>query len=143
MNGQAALEGTFLGPGVVMGRVAARALPTAQLEPRQPTSLTTLGTKQRALPPASTDTSQSCESCHAVRADVAQPKPGYWHYAQSHRVVLERGTACLTCHASLAPYRPETHRINRLTQSQTCAACHGAQEAGNLQNKMQETSDRH
>ena len=112
INGKAALEGTFLGPCIVTGRVAAR---------------TILGAETPAIEPLP-DSSQTCSDCHNVPDLIAESRPGYWHFEQSHRIVLERETACLLCHAELAPYDERNHRMDQRALTKTCVRCHIAQE---------------
>jgi flavocytochrome c len=111
INGKAALEGTFLGPCIVTGRVAAR---------------TILADLNR--PPEDAPQSRRCTSCHELADEIAQPQPGYWHFEQVHRVVLDRATDCRACHAELAPYRADNHRINPQAMTATCVQCHVARE---------------
>ena len=111
INGKAALEGTFLGPCIVTGRVAARTI-LKQWPPN-------------VVPLPET---QSCVDCHDVESLIAESRPGYWHFEQSHRIVLERGTGCLLCHAELAPYDEQQHRMIPRSLTAMCVRCHVAQE---------------
>lgn len=112
INGKAALEGTFLGPCIVTGRVAARSIlgTTVPLNARQPAR------------------SERCIDCHDVESLVKENRKGYWHFEKSHRVVLDRKLACLQCHAELAPYDEDVHRMNQLALTESCVSCHIAQE---------------
>lgn len=112
INGKAALEGTFLGPCIVTGRVAARSI-LKELE-REPTE--------------SAAVSQGCARCHDVAAEIADPRPGYWHFESVHKVVLERGTDCRQCHSELTPYRADQHRIRPQSLTASCFQCHTARE---------------
>ena len=112
INGKAALEGTFLGPCIVTGRVAARSL----LEELNPT------------PRKESPETARCASCHDLPARIAKPRHGYWHFEAVHRVVLERGADCRGCHAELAPFRADNHRINSQALATTCVQCHVARE---------------
>ena len=112
INGKAALEGTFLGPCIVTGRVAARSV---------------LAGLDRQHPREARETTR-CTSCHDIPAEIAKPQPGFWHFEQVHRVVLERGADCRSCHAELAPYRVDKHRINPRALTAACDQCHTARE---------------
>ena len=112
INGKAALEGTFLGPCIVTGRVAARSILGL---PDEPASVT------------ATD-HERCISCHDVAALIEEPRPGFWHFELSHARVLEHELNCLQCHAELAPYRAEHHLMNHRSLSRTCASCHAGEE---------------
>lgn len=112
INGKAALEGTFLGPCIVTGRVAARAILK----------------EQAVVAPVLPEQATRCTSCHVMKTLLAKPREGYWHFEKVHTVVTARGTDCRQCHSDLAPYRPESHRIDRQTLASACVRCHLAQE---------------
>lgn len=123
INGKAGLEGVWLGPGIAMGRVAARAV----LKESQ-----TAATKTDANIPVTSNSApivsenKSCTDCHGIDALIAKPRSGYWHFEKVHGVVLERRQNCIECHAELNPSATQPHRINKLVQTATCASCHGA-----------------
>ena len=112
INGKAALEGTFLGPCIVTGRVAARFLL------KQPGMTRTVPTRD--------DT--RCTTCHNINELLAEPRAGYWHFEKVHTVVSQRGTDCRHCHAELAPYREDAHHFNQQALTASCVSCHVAQE---------------
>jgi hypothetical protein len=122
INGKAALEGTFLGPGIYMGRIAGRSV--AREIAARPTF--------QAPSPVGGGSpvmfeDASCSSCHDLAKNVAQKREGYWHYEQSHSKVLAREYACSSCHADLFPYRASAHRLDRHALVTSCRACHGVQ----------------
>jgi len=112
INGKAALEGTFLGPCILTGRVAARSVLAELNRPpsNEPSNVT------------------RCVDCHDIPAQLAEGQPGFWHFEQVHRLVLVRGTDCRECHAELAPYQDQNHQINSLALTATCIGCHVARE---------------
>lgn len=112
INGKAALEGTFLGPCIVTGRVAARSILQASPDIRAPVA----------------SESSGCASCHDVKALISEARPGHWHFDRSHTIVLERNMDCRQCHAELAPYREDEHLMNPQMLTTTCVSCHVAQE---------------
>lgn len=112
INGKAAIEGTFLGPCVVTGRIAARTI-VAELK--------------RSDPPQS-PVNTRCSECHDMAELLAELRPGYWHFEQVHRVTQSRGTDCRFCHAELTPYRAKSHRINPQVLTASCVQCHLARE---------------
>jgi hypothetical protein len=123
INGKAALEGTFLGPGIYMGRLAGRSIgrelvPGAR--PAAPPQPPTVGS------PAVFEDAE-CLRCHDVRRDVVRHRPGYWHFEQSHAKVVARGYACASCHGDLFPYRATSHELDRTASARSCRACHGVQ----------------
>jgi predicted oxidoreductase len=124
INGRAALEGTFLGPAIFMGRIAGRAVAAGH---RAPT------VSLRALPepiPAGNFGNEECTRCHAVATDVAKKRPGYWHYEQSHTKALARNYSCAQCHGDMHPYRKSAHRFVRERAVHQCVTCHGVQPRG-------------
>jgi succinate dehydrogenase/fumarate reductase flavoprotein subunit len=112
LNGKAALEGTFLGPCIVTGRVAAREI---------------LASLQIA-PNADPADGQRCADCHDIESEISSPRPGYWHFEAVHRRVLERSIDCRQCHAELTPYDEDHHRIHYPSLTATCFQCHTARE---------------
>ncbi len=112
INGKAALEGTFLGPCIVTGRVAARAI----VEELEVPSAAALPAESR------------CRDCHDIPELLSQPRHGFWHFEHVHRTTEERGLDCRQCHSELSPYREASHRINRKSLAASCVACHVATE---------------
>ena len=124
INGKAALEGTFLGPSIVMGRVAAR---TAVAEIGDSVRPAHEEEEARAeAPPDSPDSGKSCAECHDLEKDVAEDRPGFRHFAASHRVVVDRAWECKQCHAELEPHRPARHSSDPAGQIESCTVCHGS-----------------
>lgn len=122
INGRAALEGTFLGPGAFMGRIAGRAV-VENASTDAPHEL-------RAMPPApsrKTFTNGECLSCHDVAKDLRKERIGYWHYEQSHRKAIDRSYQCAQCHSDLYPHDAKRHTLDRLAQTLNCVSCHGIQ----------------
>ena len=122
INGKAALEGTFLGPSIYMGRIAGRSV-TRQIAPlvgeqsRTPLNAALAGRFEDV----------ECTKCHDVRHDVARRRAGYWHFEQSHAKALAREYRCASCHGDLFPYRAKAHRLDKLGIVGTCRSCHGVQ----------------
>ena len=110
--GKAALEGTFLGPCVVTGRVAARSI------------LERSGWERSS---ESVDVNR-CLDCHDLESEIADPRPGYWHFEKVHTKVLAEETDCRQCHGELAPYREDDHRIDPLVLTAACMRCHTGRE---------------
>ena len=126
INGRAGLEGTFLGPSIVTGRVAGRAaVAELKIPPRQVRAAVRVADR---APPAPDTASGTCTGCHSITRLVASPRPGYSHFEQVHRVVLSRSYKCTQCHGEMSPYRQTAHRIDRLAQPRTCTLCHVAVE---------------
>ena len=112
INGKAALEGTFLGPCIVTGRVAARSL-----------------LKELEVPSRTAAPSESrCAACHNLPELLSQAREGFWHFDKVHRATQDRSLDCRHCHSELTPYRAAEHRINRQSLTASCVLCHVAQE---------------
>lgn len=125
INGKAPLEGTFLGSGVVTGRVAAREI-LRDLQISGNTSRTVVPSDIRpAAPQGSQHT--SCVSCHDLSALLAQKREGFWHFERAHSVVLDHHYECTLCHGDVGTPLTARHRINPLAQLESCRQCHLAQ----------------
>lgn len=125
INGRAGLEGTFLGPALVQGRVAARAIlaasarqPAAPPKGRAPIAFREADQK---LPPVA-----SCLQCHVLPEQVKQARPGFWHFEKVHQAVLARPLSCTNCHAELSAdaVPREAHRIDPKQLLVSCGICH-------------------
>ena len=112
INGKAALEGTFLGPCVITGRVAARSI------------LKTAGWKR----PVEAIDVERCVDCHDLAQEIDDQRPGYWHFEKVHAAVLSQKLDCRACHGELSPYREETHRISASVLTAACMRCHTGRE---------------
>ncbi len=136
INGRAALEGTMLGPGVLMGRIAAREAVAQQksggkLPAAKPASSTGSAGVSSALPqkPPATQTTDP-ESLRAwrevLRQLVTEPRPGYLHFEKAHAVVLERNLDCAQCHRESSPLALNAEQLDRHALIRACAICHGS-----------------
>jgi predicted oxidoreductase len=136
INGRAALEGTMLGPGLLMGRIAAREAVAQQksegkLPAAKPASSTGSAGVSSALPekPPATQTTDP-ESLRAwrevLRQLVTEPRPGYLHFEKAHAVVLERNLDCAQCHRESSPLALNAAQLDRHTLIQACVICHGS-----------------
>jgi predicted oxidoreductase len=121
VNGRHGLEGTFLGPCILMGRVAAQTV-ARDAGPRTP-AVSTI-TLRSAPPAVSPKLASSCTSCHQITKLVAAKRAGYWHFEHVHRRVLARNLNCTGCHAEMAPFRPAAHKIDPQLQAAVCQYCH-------------------
>lgn len=129
INGKAALEGTFLGPAMYMGRIAGRgAAEISGATPRTTSPAPAPSRSSRGLPGGFDD--QQCLTCHNVAADVKRGRAAFWHFEQSHAKVLDRRYACARCHADMAPFQAARHRLDRPASVNQCVICHGVQNDG-------------
>jgi predicted oxidoreductase len=124
INGKAALEGTFLGPSIVTGRVAAQsALAELGHKPAQLSRKSSSPTQQTSGGDPSVE-NETCLECHSLPQQVNQKRPGYDHFERVHRLVLSEGYECISCHSEMAPVVMESHRFDRAVQAENCARCH-------------------
>ena len=86
LNGRRTIEGAFIAPAMLQGRIAARHI------------VKTLGVKAPAFPNESpplpvppAGAAAACSTCHAMDRLLAAPRAGYWHFERVHRAVGERG----------------------------------------------------
>jgi uncharacterized protein len=118
LNGQAAIEGTFIAPAMLQGRIAGRAIGRAIGRSPLPRPV---GDAPRA---AASGPEALCAACHTIEALVATPRKGYWHFERVHHIAGERAIGCVQCHADMSPYRPTAHLIDRVAQIDSCRHCH-------------------
>ena len=124
LNGRNGLEGTFLGPAILMGRLAAKTV-AADIKPAPPPRPGRAAIRT-APPVVKAKLGTTCRGCHDVAQLVEAKRGGHWHFEQSHRLVLARQWNCTGCHAEMAPFRAAagSHRIDRELQSAVCQHCH-------------------
>lgn len=97
-----ALEGTFLGPGVIAGRMAGRSA-VADLGIAPPAAKTEKPSPKLTMQTMPSDVdSATCTGCHDLKRLVDKPREGYWHFERVHRKVLEQKYECVQCHADLS-----------------------------------------
>jgi predicted oxidoreductase len=132
INGRAGLEGTFLGPSIVTGRVGARTIigelrvmglidpqtSPAILSDHQWDGSSPQGFKGKA-------DNASCTGCHDLQSLVGLGRTGFWHFELSHRIIQKRGLECSQCHTELFPYDGDKHRVDLFKRAENCIHCHG------------------
>ncbi len=124
VNGKAGLEGTFLGPSIVAGRVAAQTvlqdlqIQTSESLPNRPTASRVPSDPDREA------NNQACLRCHLLPDLMSAAAAGYSHFKLVHHLVLERQQRCGTCHPEFLPVRMHSHQFDRLTQLENCVLCH-------------------
>ena len=121
INGSAALEGTFLGPSIVTGRVAAR---SALTQMGHDADVSNQVRDHPSPPQGASIENQACLKCHDVSRLVGADRRGYDHFERLHRRVLEERRQCVSCHAEFVPVDREPHRFDRAAQALNCATCH-------------------
>lgn len=130
INGWAGLEGTFLGPCILTGRVAGWTLLDAIGRARELQPVKEVEPETSAMPlnggPA--DDRDQCFECHALPALVKTDRPGYWHFAEVHKRALADGSFCSECHRGKSPFVAGRHSIDRVGLIESCGLCHLARE---------------
>lgn len=121
LNGRHGMEGTFLGPAILMGRIAAQTVAASvKAKPAAPASA-----GLRLTPPAANPKlASTCTGCHNLAGQVEAKRNGYWHFEHLHKLVLSRKLNCAGCHAEMAPFKAESHRMDRQLQTTVCQHCH-------------------
>jgi uncharacterized protein len=124
INGKQALEGTFLGPAIITGRIAARtALRDFSIHGEVPPVAKTAANAAFDHPL----TNAPCLSCHQLQQAIDKPRSGYWHFERVHKIVLETHRECAECHSAMGEPATPQHRITPLIQANSCTVCHQSQ----------------
>ena len=123
INGRAGLEGTFLGPGILTGRVAGKE--AALQSGAKPGAVATAASTTRKTVQSKALNSE-CMACHDVAAQIAKHQAGFTHFDSAHQVVLEKNYQCVQCHNMPMPFDAETHQMDRIAQIESCKLCHVA-----------------
>jgi succinate dehydrogenase/fumarate reductase flavoprotein subunit len=122
INGSHGMDGTFLGPAIMTGRLAGQTVTKAvgssagrtdaARTPGTPGTPATPGTPGTPGPPGTLGTL------------LAKPRDGFWHFEVSHKTVVERKYECTLCHTAQLPFAPVTTRVQREAQTAVCINCH-------------------
>ena len=123
LNGKATIEGAFIAPAMLQGRIAGRAIAAAT--GRSPLTLAVPSpSTSPSIPAAANAPAAPCAACHQMAGLLATPRAGFWHFERVHRRISELKLECVTCHAEMTPFSPERHRIDRVAQIGSCRHCH-------------------
>jgi uncharacterized protein len=121
LNGRAGLEGTFIGPSILQGRIIGQSVVPSPTRTPPAVRVSSQNEEHRSV---DSGESRKCAACHNLRVQLVKRRPGYWHFEQVHAAVLDRSLECTACHAELAPFRARSHKIDPIAQISTCATCH-------------------
>ena len=121
INGTHGMDGMFLGPSLLTGRVAGRTIADTQAAGAA-ALLVRAPPPEQSLPAAGWDASLSAEDLAGL---LASEREGYWHFQVSHELVLEWQYECTLCHSAQVPFYPLNNTQSKLAQSQVCGNCHG------------------
>ncbi len=114
INGRYGMSGTFVGPAIFMGRVAARAF----LADHEHAAATALSPAPKAAMPA------PAAGMEDLAEQIAQRRPGYWHFEQAHSLVIERRLSCTQCHTDTQSMAPALSKAAMRARTTTCLTCH-------------------
>lgn len=122
INGTHGMDGMFLGPALVTGRVAGRAIAAAHGATREPLAIAPRPAEEPLPDPASWEPALDADT---LRALLGVERDGYWHFQVSHALVLERGYECAMCHSARVPFAAIANDEHKLAQAGVCGNCHG------------------
>ncbi len=118
INGKYGLDGMFLGPAILTGRLAGQSIAaTYAAEKKRPAI-------EPSFPPADVGNWQTALTAEDLESLLAESRDGYWHFQVSHQLVLERGYTCTDCHSAQLPFSPLNDRQSMLAQTEVCTICH-------------------
>ena len=122
INGTHGMDGMFLGPALVTGRVAGRAI-VQDLAARTSREAVAPRPPPQALPEA--DGWEPSLTGEELKALLEVEREGYWHFRISHELALERNYECVLCHSAQVPFHAVNNAESLTAQSQVCGNCHG------------------
>jgi predicted oxidoreductase len=118
INGKHGLDGMFLGPAILSGRLAGQSIAAATTAVENEPEI--LSTEQSGSAGAWQPTMTSGD----LEELLAEPRDGYWHFQVSHRLVLERRYICTSCHSEQLPFSSLNDRSAIVAQTRNCTTCH-------------------
>ena len=122
INGTHGMDGMFLGPALVTGRVAGM---TIAAEHEASNERLNIAARPADEPLPDADTWRASLTAESLRALLATERDGYWHFQISHELVLERGYDCTMCHSAQVPFAALDNREHKIAQTNVCGNCHG------------------
>ena len=118
INGKHGLDGMFLGPAILSGRLAGQSIAAA---------FTAVAHEPEILPTAQPNSAaawQPSMPSDALEALLAVPRDGFWHFQVAHRLVVDRQYACSRCHSEQRPFASLSDRSALYSQTRICTNCH-------------------
>ena len=122
INGTHGMDGMFLGPALVTGRVAGRTIADAHISSENALDISTKPPEQSLPDAVNWSASLTAEDLKSL---LATEREGYWHFQVSHELALEWQYECTLCHSAQVPFYPVNNTQSKLAQSQVCGNCHG------------------
>jgi predicted CXXCH cytochrome family protein len=120
INGSHGMDGMFLGPAILTGRLAGSSIVEAQAGTRP------AAPRPEPAAPAPGTASAGIAALSAADLEplLSTPRNGYWHFERVHKTVVEREYACTRCHSAALPPAPLVTREQRSAQTEICVNCH-------------------
>lgn len=129
INGDNGMSGMFLGPCILMGRVAGRSILAESTAGEGGRPAEAAAPRPALTARSTTADTAACRQCHDLPRLVEQARPAWWHFEKVHRTVLAKGWDCAACHADVpVAADPAVHRIDWRNLAQSCVRCHVAEE---------------
>ena len=122
INGTHGMDGMFLGPALVTGRVAGQTIAQAHAGSGETLSVAARPPEQPLPDPATWGAPLTADNLKAL---LKTERDGYWHFQISHQLALEWEYECTICHSAQVPFYPVNNTESKLAQSQVCENCHG------------------
>lgn len=122
INGTHGMDGMFLGPALVTGRVAGGTIADAHTSSENTPDISTRPPEQSLPDAVNWSPSLTVEDLKSL---LETEREGYWHFQVSHELVLEWQYECTLCHSAQVPFYPVNSTQSKLAQSQVCGNCHG------------------
>jgi predicted oxidoreductase len=120
INGSHGMDGMFLGPAILTGRLAGRAIVQARTATGGLASSVARLSESPTAPGSWTPTL----TAEFLKPLLATPRNGYWHFEMVHKTVVERRYECTRCHSPELPFAPVVTRQQRAAQTELCVNCH-------------------
>ena len=118
INGRHGLDGMFLGPAILTGRLAGRSIAAAYASKLE------VQATEPSRPSRAEGGWVPGMSAAGLRSLLEISREGYWHFEVSHKLALERGYECARCHSAQLPFFAPIDRESALAQSNLCSNCH-------------------
>jgi predicted oxidoreductase len=119
INGSHGMDGMFLGPAILTGRLAGRSI--AQAHAAAAASVVRAAPAPEPGPQAMFNPALTAEFLKPL---LSSPREGFWHFERVHATVVERGYECTRCHSPQLPFAPVVTRQQRSAQIELCVNCH-------------------
>jgi predicted oxidoreductase len=120
INGSHGMDGMFLGPAILTGRLAGRSVAQARAAAGGATD-TGSQPSEPAAPAGNWNPTLTAESLTPM---LSTSRDGYWHFEMVHKTVVERRYECARCHSPELPFAPVATRQQRAAQTELCVNCH-------------------